>query len=224
MNTASIPLLILGAIALALLCAGGYALFGKPRSAAPKKRQRQVVSGFAIAGGILLGALLVGCLVFCIGIAFFGVESSRISSKPLAIVLAAASFCVIAFFIQRWAKYFAGWTALSVLNALLMASSGHLVNNPSVPMPRSAALIMAGLIVISLIASLRFRKGYKLNAVDKASLLLWVLAFAIGANTERYMLIAVTVGCAGLVLASIYHRYNHRHLRAKHDHLLVDSR
>ena len=182
------------------------------------------MSGFEIAGGVLLGALLVGCVVIGIGIAFFGVQSSRISSKPLALVLAAASFCVIAFFIQRWAKYFAGWMSWSVLSALTMASSGHLLNNPSVPVHRSIALMMAGLMVITVIASVRFANGYKLNAVDKTALLVWVLAFAIGANTERYMVEAVTVGCAGLVLASIYRRYKHRHSRTRYDHLLVNPR
>ena len=203
---AMIPLLILGAIAVALLLAAGYAIFGKPHSAVSKKRQRQIVSGFGLAGGVLLGALLVGCVVFGIGVAFFGMRSSSpFWSRPMGFFVALAAFCLIAFFVQRWAKYFAGWMSWSVLNGLMMVSSGHMVNNPSVPVPRSVALTMTGLMLITVIASLRFRAGYKLNTVDKSALLLWVLAFAIGANTERYMLIAITVGCAGLVLAWGYH-------------------
>ena len=211
MSTASIALVFLGAVALAVLLAAGYAVFGKPRSSKSKERHRQVVSGFAIAGGVLLGAFLVACLVFGIGVAFFGLESSRIiPSKTVAFLIAAASFGLIALLVQRWAKYFAGWMAFSVGNALRMASSGHMINNPSVPVPRTVALTMAALMLITVGASLRFKKEYTLTPVDKAALLLWVLAFAIGATTERYMLGSVSVGCAGLVLAAAYHCYGHR--------------
>ena len=111
-----------------------------------------------------------------------------------------------------------------VLNALLMVSTGHLLNNPSVSVPRSVALIMAGLMVITVVASIRFRRGYRLNLVDRAALLFWVLAFAIGANTERYMLVAVGLGCAGLVLAYLYHRRSRGHSRLTRAALLADSR
>lgn len=215
MSTAKIATLVLAAVALAVLFAAVYAVFGEPHSAESKKRHRYVINGFAIAGGILLWALLVGCLVIGIGIAFFGIESSRVTSKTMALVLASASFAVIALFVQRWAKYFAGWMAWSVFNALVMASSGHMLNNPSVPVPRSVALTMAALMLITVVASVRFGKRYKLNAVDKIALLLWVLAFAIRANTEHYMLPAVTFGCAGLVFASAYHRYREAHRRSK---------
>ena len=224
MNTAIIALLILGALAFALLWAGAYALFGKPRSPEWKKRQRHIKNGFVIAGGILLGAVLVGFLVGGIGIAFFGIQSSRISSKPVGFLIAVASFCLIALFVGRWAKYFAGWIVCSVLNALIMASTGHLLNNPSVSVPRSVALIMAGLMVITVVASIRFRRGYKLNFVDRAALLFWVLAFAIGANTERYMLVAAALGCAGLVLAYLYHRRSRGHSHLRPATVLADSR
>ncbi len=74
---------------------------------------------------------------------------------------------------------------------------------------------MAASMVITVGASIRFGKGYKLNAVDKTALPAWVLAFAIGANTERYMLPALTLGCAGLVIAFFYHRNRNPHLRSK---------
>lgn len=215
MSTATIATLVLAAVALAVLFAATFAVFGKPHSSGSKKRHAQVVSGFAIAGGILLGALLIGVLVIGIGFAFFGIESSRILSKTMALMLAAASFAVIALFVQRWAKYFAGWMAWSVFNALAMASRGHMLNNPSVPVPRTVALAMAALMLVTVLASVRFGKGYRLNAVDKTALLLWVLAFAIGANTKHYMLQAIAIGCVGLLVASAYHRYCEAHSHAK---------
>jgi hypothetical protein len=223
MSTASIALAILGVVALAVLLAAAYAIFGKPHSPESKERHWQVVSGFGIAGGILLGALLVGFLVIGLGIAFFGIESSRISSKAMAFLIAAASFVLIALFVRRWAKYFAGWMAFSVANALREASTGHALNNPSIRVPLSAALTMAALMVISVCASIRFGKKYKLNAVDKSALLLWVLAFAVGANTEHYMLPAITLGCTGLVSASFYHRYRNPHLRSKRNQAVGTS-
>ena len=209
MNTSLIAELILGVLALALLLAAAYALFGRPSSAKGRKRQREIANGFTLAGGIVLGIVLGASLVGGIGTAFFGLHS-QISSKPIAFIVAAAAFYFIAFFVQRWAKYFAGWMAWSVLNALMMASSGHLVNNPSVLVPRSVALTMAGLMVVTALASVRFGKGRKLNIVDKTALLLWVLAFAVGANTVQYMLLAVSLGCAGLIVASLYDRRSRR--------------
>ena len=217
MNTATIALLVLGVLAFALLWAGAYALFGKPRSPEWKSRHRHIKNGFVIAGGIVLGAILVGFLIVGLGIAFFGIQSSRISSKPVAFLIAVASFCLIASFVGSWAKYFAGWMVWGVLGALRMASTGHLLNDSSVSVPRSVALITAGLMVITVIASIRFRRGYRLNTLDRAALLFWVLAFAIGANTERYMLVAVGLGCAGLILAYLYHRRSrgHSHLSTR---------
>src|SRR5690348_1448006 len=115
-----IPFLILISVMVAVILAAAYAVFGRPRSRTGKNRRQEVINGFRLTGGILLGFLLMTMLVGGTGIACFGLESSRLSSKPLAFVLAVASFGCIAFMVQWWAKYFAGWIAYGCLNGLMM--------------------------------------------------------------------------------------------------------
>src|ERR1044071_4771301 len=131
-TTAIVVISILLAVAGLLAIAALYAVYGKPSSTAAKKRQRQISSGFQLAGGILLGFVLVGTFVAAVGVGFFG-NTARFSSKPLAFILAAVSLALISLMAQRWAKYFAGWIGYGALNGLLMASTGHLVNNPAIP-------------------------------------------------------------------------------------------
>lgn len=201
-----LPLLILSAVVLAVVGAAAYALIGKPRSAKGRKQKREIISGFQIAGGILLGGVLMGALVIGTGIALFGIESLRVS-RPAALILAVASLGTIMIMMQRWAKYFPGWIAYGVLSGLIMTSTGHLLNNPSIPVERSVALTMTGLSFVTAAVCLRFTKDYALNVVDRIALTVWVLCFTVGANAKQYGLAAFGVGCAGLVVAWLYHQY-----------------
>jgi hypothetical protein len=157
------PVFILLAVFAALVVAAGYALFGNPHTDKGKKRKQEVVNGFRLTGGFLLGFVLMGTLVVGAGVAFFGLQASRLSSKPLAFDLALLSLACIALMVQRWAKYFPGWIGYGVLNGLLVASSGHLVNNPAIPVRRSLALAMTGLCFVSALVCLRFTEAYRLN-------------------------------------------------------------
>jgi len=179
-----------------------------------KKHKQEVVNGFRLAGGVLLGMALMGGLVVCTGVAFGTVESSRLS-RPVGFAIAVASLALIALMVQWWAKYFPGFVAYSLFNALLMASSGHLVNDPSVPVARWLVLSLGVLSAISALVSVRFTKHYKLKLLDKIALLTWVLAFTLAANAERFGLAAMVIGCVALVIAWCYHRATIRHQAAQ---------
>jgi hypothetical protein len=207
-----IAVFFLVVVGAALLCAGIYALFGKPSSHEGEERRRHVVNGFRLGGGILLGFVLVGTFVAAIGVGLFG-NPARFSSKPLAFVLAAISLTLISVMVQRWAEYLGGWIGYGALNGLLMVSSGHLVNNPAIPVRRSLALMMTGVAILSALVCLRFTEDYKLNVVDKIALVGWVVFFAIAANVEKYGLPAMILGCLGLVFAWLYHRLLNRPVR-----------
>lgn len=206
---ASTAITVLVAVAVALLCAAAYAVFSNPHSHEGRQRKAGIRNGFGLAGGILLGVVLMGTLVMGAGIAFFGVESSRVS-KTLALLLAAVSLGCIMLLVQRWAKHFVGGVGYGVLNGLVMTSSGHLLNNPTIPIRRSVALTMTGLCLISAVVCRRFMRNYQLNWVDKVALIAWLLAFTVMANVEKYGLIAFTIGCAGLVIAWLYSRSQHQ--------------
>lgn len=210
-------------VAVAIVIAAGYAVFGKPSTVSGKNRKAQVVNGFRLTGGLLLGFVSLGAFVTAIGVGCFGakLESSAplsYSSRTLAFVLAAVSLAFIALTVQRWAKYFAGFIGYGVLNGLLMASSGHLLNNPAIPVRRSWALMMCGVVLISSFVCLRFDESYKLNAVDKLALVSWVVLFVVAANVEKHGLAAITFGCVGLVIAWLFTRtltHPARHHRSK---------
>jgi hypothetical protein len=212
MNPAVLAISVLASIAAALVFAALYAIFAKPLTPGGKKRQQEVINGFQIARGILLGWVLVGSLVGFAGIAL-GFNPSDDWPKPVAALIAVSAFVLIALMIQRWAKYFAGWIGYGVLNGLLMASTGHILNNPAILVRRSYALEMTGLVIVSGLASLRFAEGYELHVAEKLALLTWLTAFTVAANAERFGIPALTVGTLALVFAWWLHRFKPRRRR-----------
>ncbi len=204
----SILLLIAGTLA----SVGLYAVYGTPTTASGKERQHHVENGFRSAAGVLLGFVLLGTFVMAVGVGFFG-NPGRVSSKPLAFFLAALSMTLIGLLVQRWAKILGGWIGYGALNGLLMASSGHLLNNPAIPVRRSWALMMTGVAIASALVCLRFTEDYKLNTADKIALIGWVVFFAVAMNVEKYGLPAMTLGGVGLVLAWLHYRLLNRPAR-----------
>lgn len=205
-------------VATALVGAGLYALFGNPTGHAGKERKQHVIHGFQIAGGIVLGIILMGSVVGCSQIALGIVDSGRLS-RTLALFIALASLLLIFSMVRHWAKHFAGWVGYSVLNGLTMISSGHLVNSPSIPVPRWWSISATVLMFTSALVSVRFVKDYTLNAFDKAALMSWLLAFIFAVDVESTHafyheplgLGAMFVGTLALVAALLYHRATHHH-------------
>jgi hypothetical protein len=111
--------------------------------------------------------------------------------------------------IDHWARYFAGWVGYSVLNGLLMLTSGHLVNNPSIPVPRWWSLSAIAMAVVTALCCARFSEKYKLTLLDKSALMAWLLAFVLAVNVEnvrtvRHHIVGAAimwVGCIAVVIA-----------------------
>lgn len=199
--------------AAALVGTGLYAVFGKPSTHDGKQRKQHVVNGFQLGGGIVLGIILMGSLVGCSQIAFGIVESARLS-RIAAGCIALASLVLIFSVIRHWAKYFPGWVGYSVWNGLLMVSTGHLVNNPDILVPRWLSIPATVSMFAGAVVSVRFAKDYALNAVDKAALTTWLLAFIFAVDVEStrafyrepLSLSAILVGTLALFAAWGYHR------------------
>jgi hypothetical protein len=205
---AVIAMMILGAVALALIGAALYAFFGHPTSHMGKKRKQQVVSGFRLAGGILLGIFLMTCVVYGADFTVFG-GTPRIS-RPVAALIAVTAFGIIAVMVQRWAKYFAGWVIWGVYNSINVATSGHAMNNPSVPVSRPYALAAGAVYLFSVLPTIRFAKKYTLNVADKIALMAWILAFTGAALFPKVSLEILLAGSAALVVAWWLGRTDHR--------------
>jgi hypothetical protein len=203
---------VLSLLAAALVSAAVYAVVARPSTREAQNRKQQIVNGFRLAGGLLLGFVLVGLIVASVGVGVFG-NPARFSSKPLAFGIAAVTLTLIAALAQRWAKYLGGWLGYGALNGLIMASSGHLLNNPAVPVRRLWALAMTAVALLTALVCLRFTKDYKLNLVDRTALVAWVVCFAVAVNVERYGFAALTVGCMGIAFAWLYHNLLFRRIR-----------
>ena len=200
-NSATLAILFLTLVGATLVYAALYALIGKPSTSQGKKRKQEVINGFQLAGGILLGFVLMGGLVGFAGIAIGATPTSVAVSRPFAGVIAVSALIFIALMVQRWAKYFAGWIAWGILNSLMMASSGHLLNNPAIQVRRSFALTMAGLCLVTVLVSRRFTKAYKLHLGEKLALMAWIVGFTLAANVERFSIPALGMGTFALVFA-----------------------
>jgi hypothetical protein len=107
---ATIAVIALVLVVMALVGAGLYALFGTPSSQDGKRRKEQVIHGLHVGGGIVLGMILMGAVVGCSQIAFGIVELERLS-RIGALFIALASLVLIFSMIRYWAKYFAGWVS-----------------------------------------------------------------------------------------------------------------
>jgi hypothetical protein len=184
-DSAALAILVLALVGAALLCAALYALFAKPSSALGKKRKQEMANGFQIVGGLFLGFALMGMFVAFAGLALGVTSTSLQVSRLLAGLIAGSTLVVIGLMVQRWAKYVAGWIAWGILNSLMMASSGHLLNDSAIPVRRSLALTMAGLWFVTVLVTRRFTKPYKLHWAEKVALMAWIVAFALSANIER---------------------------------------
>ncbi len=201
---------ILGLVIAGIVCAAMYAIFARPSTDEGKKRRREITNGFRLAGGIVLGILLMTGFVFGAHIALFG-GSPRVS-RSVAAMIAAVSFGFIALTVQRWARYFAGWVAYGILNSITMALSGHVLNNPSVPVARWYALATAAVYVASVLPTMRFANGERLHVADKVALLIWVVAFTGVLLFPKAGLPIIGAGAAALVIAWWLHRSSrHRH-------------
>lgn len=213
-----IAVAVLVLAATALVGAGLYALLGKPSTHEGKQRKEHVIHGFQLGGGIVLGSILMGSLVGCSQIALGIVEPGRLS-RISALFIALASLCLIFSMIRHWAKHFAGWVGYSVLNGLLMTTTGHLVNNPSILVPRWCSISGTVLTFTSALVSMRFAKNYTLNAIDKAALMSWLLAFVFAVDIESTYafyreplgLGAMFAGTLALVAANLHHRATRHH-------------
>lgn len=192
-------LVILSVIAAALISAAMYAAFATPSDGTAKKRKLQIVDGFRVAGGILLGIFLMTCVVYGANFAILG-GSPRVS-RPIAAVAALIAFGLIALMVQRWAKYFAGFAIWGVYNSLHVATTGHAVKNPSVPVNRWYALGIGAVYLFSVLPTAHFTKSYKLHLIEKVALLLWILAFTASALFPKMDIAIISAGDVALVIA-----------------------
>ena len=104
--------------------------------------------------------------------------------------------------------------ALWDCNGLLMLTSGHLVNNPSIHVLRWWSLSAIAMAVVTAICCVRFGEKYKLTLLDKSALMTWLLTFVLAVNAENVQTVGhhvvgaaiMWVGCVAVVIAWVVNR------------------
>ena len=190
----------------AIICAAVYAAFARPSTARGEQRRREIISGFRLTGGVLLGILLMTCVVYGAHLAIFG-GSQRVS-RPIGGIIASTAFGLIALTVQRWAKYFAGWVIWGVYNSILMAISGHVLNEPSIRISRWYALATGAVYLATALPTRRFTNAYTLRTLDKFALMTWILAFTGGVLFPRESFGIIAIGAGALVIAWVFYRFD----------------
>ncbi len=231
---ALVAMCALAATALALLCAGLYALFGKPCTKEGKQRKYHVVHGFQVGGGIVLGIILMAGVLGGSQTAL-GVVSEPRMSRWEGLFAMLFAFVLVFLLIRWWAKYFAGWIGYGIWNGLLMISTGHLINNPFIVVPRWWSISTTALIFVSALVCVRFTKTDVLSRIDKVSLMFWLVMFTVAVDIDSTHVsyrqpigsAAIALGCLALVLAWLHDRrvgLHHRHHTARlREHVTANS-
>jgi len=171
--------------------------------ATEKTWKKEVLSGIQVTGWILLTFFTLFLLFVGAGIAFTSREKLEFSNIILAKVVAWVAFAVgagiLVYTVQRWVKMLPGLLFLATLNGLLMTYTGHLVNIPSVSVPRDVALVSTLLLAGSSVVSLHFH-GRRLNVMDRLALLLFVASLVWG-SVSKLAVASLTLGLVALLLA-----------------------
>jgi hypothetical protein len=171
---------------------------------------QQVKSGLRRTGGWLLGGTWFALVIWGITNAFGtdanfseGHHPSRVLGY-LVLGVAAAIFVATA---NRWKRVFPGIMLAATLGAVLELWHGHAVNNPSVLIPHSIALVQ--LVVIAGVTALSFTfKRRQLNIVDRISLLAFATSIYVGGDeaTRQQLPLALVVGGVCVLAAWAYDR------------------
>lgn len=183
---------------------GGIGL-GMPRSTVNtnptgRSSERRAGNALRIVGGVLLSVLTFGLLIGGAGI----LSSVIPGSKVVGAACLGIATVVLVFTVERWAKMLPGLLFLATINALLMAASGHLLNNPSVPVAPQKALTAAALTALSCVLSLHFH-DMRLGTMHRAALLFFVACLVWGMLSSFHIL-PLVLGTAGLGSAWAYDR------------------
>lgn len=178
---------------------------GKPK----QSYGEQVISGLRLAGWVCL-AILTFCLVVGgAAIAFSVVPGSKFYGWG-ALAIGGA---IVVYTTEAWARNFSGVLMLGAGMAILSFSTGALVSDPSIHIPRWTALAAALAYVLDAILFVQFKKR-RLTAVDRVALPLFMALLTWSMLTSAFLEpLSMSVGV--LAIAWAVDRMD-RHHTARH--------
>jgi hypothetical protein len=177
--------------------------------------RQEAESGLRRALAWILGAAWFGFVIWGI-VNAFGSDANfspgHHPSRVLGYLILGVAGVVFAATANRWKRLFPGIMIAATFGALLELEQGHVVNNPSVPIPRWIALVQ--LIVIATVTVLSFTfKKRRLNVVDRLALLAFAGSIVIGGDeaTRQEIPLALIVGGVCMLAAWTYNRVRAEH-------------
>lgn len=140
----------------------------------------QVKSGFRLAGLTLLFLLIAGLFFAGVEIVCFPstIEPGSFISRYPAVgwLFLIVSMPIMIVTVSRWVRVLAGFLALAVLNGILSISTGHVLANPTQPIPRLDAVCLTVFYAAAAALASTLRT-HTLSAVDRLCVLGFVSSF-----------------------------------------------
>lgn len=140
--------------------------------------QNQVRGGLRLAGLVLL-ACVAGLLMVWGGLV---VSHKAAGSTALGWLAIAVAFLILVLNLPGCVRALPGFLILAALNALTMAASGHVLDNPSATVSRGMALGSAAAFLLAAVVSARF-DSYRLSLQDRVVVVLYVGLLVLGVAT-----------------------------------------
>lgn len=163
------------------------------------------MSGFRLAALALLGCLTATILVW----GALVVSHHAAGSFFWGYVALAVAIAVIVLNVRAWIKMLPGVLALGALNALIMAASGHVLNNPSALISRSMAVGSAIALAVAAVISAHFDSKH-LTFLDRAVLVIYV-GFVLLGRVTGWVLVSFELGAVALAIPWATGRLRHIH-------------
>lgn len=125
-------------------------------------------------------------------------------------IMLGAGFLVTFGTIDRWGRILPGGFGLAGINALITFWAGHQINQPNIPVPRSVALILAGVFILSAALSGQIA-AQEFKAIHKFLLFMVFSLLLIAMLDNRFAMIGAVgaIACLFILwrLPARYRRY-----------------
>ncbi len=186
-----------------ILLAAAYSVFGKPRTVTGKERQRQVKSGFRLAGWVLFTfafvSLLLGSLASLVGKGYYTQPIHRVVAVILLVIQSVLMFR----WVNHWLNWFIGFLGYGAVKMALSALLGYSISVPRLVASRT--VFLGGLLcVASAIAACWPYLNRRPAKTERVALVLLAISFCLWMVLDS--VVPAITGIASVFSVQLAHR------------------